>query len=157
MAIDPAVGRIVADADVLAADLLVDGPARDALDLIRSHTWLTLLASPRLLDDTTHCIASLTGPDLADTWHHKITSLATLVDHPPDDHPALATAHHGNARHILTFDDNLRTAQTGAAIREHLETSIKHPHAFTTLFDPETLYPMIVGGTYPGPDHDPRT
>ncbi|ERH12524.1 MAG: hypothetical protein J07HB67_01544 [halophilic archaeon J07HB67] len=34
--------------------------------------------------------------------------------------------------------------------------SVREPRAFATLFDPESLYPAVVGGEYPGPDRDPR-
>jgi hypothetical protein len=30
--------------------------------------------------------------------------------------------------------------------------SIKHPGGFATLFDPEKVYPAVIGGEYPGPD-----
>jgi hypothetical protein len=33
---------------------------------------------------------------------------------------------------------------------------VKSPAAFARLFDAESLYPAVVGGEYPGPDHDPR-
>ncbi|HMB50092.1 MAG TPA: hypothetical protein VKM69_05475, partial [Natronoarchaeum rubrum] len=54
---DPA--RIVAGADVLAADALVGGPARAALDHVRSHSWIDLVASDHLLDDAEAVIADL--------------------------------------------------------------------------------------------------
>jgi hypothetical protein len=42
------------------------------------------------------------------------------------------------------------------AIRGHVETSVRHPRAFATLFDAESLYREAIGGAYPGPDRDPR-
>ena len=46
---------VVADADVLAADLLcgeaAENPARTALDHVRRHSWMSLVASDPLLDD----------------------------------------------------------------------------------------------------------
>lgn len=153
---DPAIGRVVADADVLAADLLVDGAARAALDRIRSHSWLELVASDPLLTDAECVIAALTNEALAGDWREAVTALATVVSHPPQDHPALAAAVHGDARHVLSFDDRLRSAGAGMAIREHAETSVKHPDAFVRLADPAHLYAAVVGGDYPGPDRDPR-
>ncbi|MFB6299930.1 MAG: PIN domain-containing protein [Halobacteriales archaeon] len=149
-------GRVVADVDVLAADLFVDGPAREAIDILRRHSWLTLLASEPLLEETQTVIAELGDPSLAIDWNEKIRSECELVDHPEDDQPAIATAYHGQAVHVLSFDDDLRSAQTGASIRPYVETSVKHPKGFARLFDPESIYPEVVGGEYPGPDRDPR-
>jgi len=153
---DPSPARIVADADVLAADLLVGGTARDALDQIRSHSWVTLVASDALLDDAEAVIADLSDPALATDWRDHIEARREPVDHPEGDHPALASALHGGAMHVLTFDDGLQSAAAGAAIRGRVETSVKHPSAFATLFDPESLYEAVNEGSYPGPDRDPR-
>ena len=153
---DPAIGRVVADADVLAADLLIDGAAREALDRIRSHSWLELVASDPLLADAECVIAGLADEALARDWREAVAGLATVVSHPPQDHPALAAAVHGDARHVLSFDDRLRSAGAGMAIREHAETSVKRPDAFVRLADPARLYAAVVGGDYPGPDRDPR-
>lgn len=153
---DPAVGRVVADADVLAADLLVDGVARTALDRIRGHSWLELVASEPLLDDAECVITRLADEDLATDWRTATEAVATIVSHPSEDHPALATAVHGDARHVLSFDDRLLTAGAGMAIREHAETSVKRPDAFVRLADPERLHAVVVGEDYPGPDRDPR-
>jgi len=156
--VDPSPARIVADADVLAADLLVGGDARDALDGVRAHSWVTLVASDPLLDDAEAVVATLTegDADLAVEWRARIETLREPVAHPGDDHPALASAYRGGAMHVLTFDDGLRSAGAGAAIRGRVETSVKHPRAFATLFDPGSLYEAVEGGEYPGPDRDPR-
>ena len=150
--------RVVADADVLAADLLVGGDARRALDLVREHSWIELVASEHLLDDAAAVIGELApgDPDLAPDWRAKIQADATLVDHPEDDHPALAAAYHAEAPHVLSFDESLRSARAGAAIRARVETSVKHPDGFAALFDPANMYRTVVGGEYPGPDRDPR-
>lgn len=153
---EPDPTRIVADADVLAADLLVGGPARDALDVLRSHSWLTLVATDELLSEAERIIAQCSDEDIALAWRAKIEDLACLVEQPPDDHPALAAAYHGNAAQVLSFDDTLQSAKTGATLRPHLTTSIRSPDAFVLIFDPERLYPTVVDGAYPGPDRDPR-
>lgn len=153
---DPGVARVVADADVLAADLLVGGDARDALDIVRRHSWVTLLASGPLLATAESIIEDVADADLAADWRAKIETLAELVDHPPDDHPALASAAAGDARHVLSLDAALRSATAAATIRSLIETSVKHPAGFARLFDPETIHPVAVGGSYPGPDRDPR-
>ncbi|MFB6143374.1 MAG: hypothetical protein ABEJ30_08560 [Halorientalis sp.] len=154
MSPDPA--RFVADADVLAADLLVGGPARDALDLARAHSWVTLVASDPLLADAEAAIADCADPDLAADWRRKVESLRERVEHPAGDHPALASAHRGEAAHVLSFDEDLASVATGVALRPHLDVSVRHPQAFTALFEPADLYEVAVGGTYPGPDRDPR-
>lgn len=151
---DPA--GVVADADVLVADLLVGGDARRALDSIREHSWVTLYASDSLLDDAEAVIAELADADLATDWREKIEPEVELVDHPDGDQPALAAAYQGNAAHVLTFDDGLTTAEAGMTIRTRIQVSIKQPDAFAALFDPESLYDAVVGGEYPGPDRDPR-
>ncbi|QPV61844.1 hypothetical protein I7X12_13930 [Halosimplex litoreum] len=148
--------RIVADADVLAADLLVGGYARDALDLVRAHSWVTLVASDALLDDAESVITDLADPELAVDWRERIEGLREPVDHPEGDHPALASALHGGAMHVLSFDESLGSAAAGAAIRGRVETSVRSPRAFATVFDAESLYEAVEGGEYPGPDRDPR-
>lgn len=148
--------RIVADADVLAADLFVGGPARAALDLVRSHSWLTLVLTEPLIDDTSALITRFADETLASDWRSLITQSASIVDQPAGDHPALAAAYHGNAGHILSFDERLQSAEAGTAIRQQLETSIKSPAGFVRLFDPEPLYEAVIGESYSGPDRDPR-
>lgn len=149
--------RVVADADVLASDLLCGGPAREAMDLIRGHDWVTLVSSQPLLDDAMAVIADLADDDLAEAWQAAAQDLAELVEHPAGDHPALASAYRGDAVHVLSFDEGLRSAKAGVAIRSRVETSVKHPSAFARLFDPESMYEIVVGGEYPGPDRDPRS
>jgi len=148
--------RVVADADVLAADLLVGGAAREALDHVRAHSWVTLVTSDPLLADAEAVVADLADPALARDWREKVAELGERVAHPPGDQPALACALHGEAAHVLSFDESLLTAGAGAAIRTRVETSVKRPDAFATLFDPASLYEAVGGGSYPGPDRDPR-
>lgn len=150
------VARVVADADVLAADLLVGGPSREAMDLVRAHSWVTLVASDPLLDDAAAVVAHLADESLADDWRGRAEELAERVDHPAGDHPAVASAYRGGARHVLSLDESMGSAAAGVAIRSRVETSVKHPAAFARLFDPASVYPVAVGGEYPGPDRDPR-
>jgi hypothetical protein len=154
--VDPTPARVVADADVLAADLLVGGDAREALDPVRAHSWVALVASDSLVDDAAAVVATLADADLAADWRREFERLREPVAHPAGDHPALASAYRGGAMHLLTYADELRSAGAGAAIRGHVETSVKHPRAFATLFDAASLYAAVEGGTYPGPDRDPR-
>jgi hypothetical protein len=151
---DPA--ALAADADVLAADLFVGGDARDAMDAVRAHDWVTLVASEPLLDDAEAVVRALGDDDLASDWREAIESLATVVEHPEGDHPALSAAVHGNAAHVLSLDERLQSPATGAALSRRADVSVKSPAGFARLFDPEALYPTVVGGEYPGPDHDPR-
>ncbi len=148
--------RVVADADVLAADLLVGGAARRALDHVRSHSWLTLVASDPLLDDAEAIIASLADADLASDWRDRIESARVRVDQTPGDHPALASAYEGNAAHLLSFDDRLGSTTGNLRLKEVMAVSVRPPDAFARLFDPESLYMATHEGEYPGPDRDPR-
>ncbi|MGQ4554511.1 DUF7384 family protein [Halobellus sp. GM3] len=148
--------RVVADADVLAADLLVGGDARDALDHLREHSWTTLLASGPLLDDAEAVLSDLTESDLAAAWRERAEAWVESVAQPPGDHPALATAYRGGAMHLLSYDERLLSAKAGAALGGRLSVSARHPRAFATLFDAESLYREVVGDAYPGPDRDPR-
>ncbi|QLH80118.1 DUF7384 family protein [Halosimplex pelagicum] len=148
--------RIVADADVLAADLLVGGDAREALDHVRAHSWVALVASDPLLDDAEAVIADLADSEIAADWRERVEALREPVDHPAGDHPALASALHGGAMHVLTFDESLGSAAAGAAIRGRVEASVRSPRAFAAVFDAESLYEAVEGGEYPGPDRDPR-
>jgi predicted nucleic acid-binding protein len=148
--------RVVADADVLAADLLVGGSSRDALDHVRRHSWVELVASDPLLADAEAVITTCADADLAADWREKIESERVAVEHPPEDHPALASAYRGNAAHLLTFDDRLTSARANQTLGQRLTVSVRPPDAFATLFDAESLYESIHDGPYPGPDRDPR-
>lgn len=148
--------RVVADADVLAADLLVGGPAREAMDQIRRHGWIDLVATEALLDDTEAVVSALADERLAADHRAKLVDTADVVDQEPGDHPGLAAAHRGGAAHLLTFDPGLRSAGAGAALRDRLEVSVRSPDAFARVFDPAPLYEATAGEPYPGPDADPR-
>ncbi|GAB3020291.1 DUF7384 family protein [Natronobiforma cellulositropha] len=156
MAERPNPARVVADADVLAADLLVGGETRAALDHVRAHSWVELLTSDPLLERTETLVARLADADLAAAHRARLETDSRRVDHPEGDHPALATAYRGRAAHLLSFDDRLRSAATGAALQPRVALSIRSPDAFARLFDPESLYEALEGGPYPGPDRDPR-
>ena len=154
MSVDPT--RVVADADVLAADLFVDGSARAAMDHVRSHSWLTLVASDPLLDDAEAVIATLGDAHLAADWRERAEAEREVVDHPEEDHPALASAYHGNAAHLLAFDETLRSAKAGLSIKPHASLSVRSPDAFVSVFDAASLYEATHDEAYPGPDRDPR-
>ncbi len=153
---EDAPARVVADADVLAADLLCGGAARAALDIVRRHSWVSLVASDPLLDDAEAVIAGLADADLAADWRERTEREREPVDHPDSDHPALASAYRGGAAHVLSYDETLRSARTGVALNEHMNVSVRTPDAFAALFDAESLYELVEGGAYPGPDRDPR-
>jgi hypothetical protein len=158
---EPSPARVVADADVLAADLLCGGDARAALDHLRSHSWTALVASDALLDDAEAVIASLAGESLAAEslaaeWRERVEAWREPVEHPDGDHPALASAYHGGAMHVLSFDESLTSARAAAGLTARFPVSVRDPAAFASLFDAESLYPEVVGGEYPGPDRDPR-
>jgi hypothetical protein len=162
----PSPASVVADADVLAADLLCGGPAdadpaaaRAALDHLRAHSWTTLVATGPLLDDAEAVISDLADTDLAADWRGHIADWAVVVEQTPGDHPALAAAHGGPAAHILTFDESLASAGAGANLRKHLDVSVRHPRAFARVFDAAALWAAVHDADpddYPGPDRDPR-
>ncbi|MFC7096962.1 DUF7384 family protein [Halobaculum marinum] len=153
---EPSPARVVADADVLAADLLVGDAARDALDPLRAHSWTTLVASDALLDDAEAVVERLADADLATAWRATVEAWREPVVQPPGDHPALASAYRGGAMHVLSFDDRLTAAGTGAGLTDRFPVSVRDPRAFAALFDAEKLYPEVGDGAYPGPDRDPR-
>ncbi|MFC6768260.1 DUF7384 family protein, partial [Natrinema soli] len=73
--------------------------------------------------------------------------------------PALASAYRGEAAHLLSYDERLRSAEAGLTLQPRVSVSVRPPDAFARLFDPESLYEAveaIEGGEYPGPDRDPR-
>ena len=148
--------RVVADTDVLAADLLVGGAAREALDRLRGHSWTTLVASDALLDDTEAIVAALATPELAADHREKLAAWTERVDHPAGDHPGLASAYRGGAAHLLSFDPSLTSVDAAAAMQPHVSLSVRTPDAFARLFDPGTLWPTVGDGPYPGTDRDPR-
>jgi predicted nucleic acid-binding protein len=148
--------RVVADADVLAADLFVGGGAREALDCVREHSWMTLVASDSLLAETGAVVASLGDEALAEDWRDRIEAERVRVEHPPDDHPGLASAYRGRAAHLLTLDEGLASAGANLSLQPHMQLSVRTPGAFARLFDPAALYEATRDGAYPGPDRDPR-
>ena len=153
---EPSPARVVADADVFAADLLCGGTAREALDHLRRHSWTTLVASDALANDAEELIGSLTDEQLAADWRDRVDDWREPVTHPADDHPALASAYRGGAMHVLSLDAELTGPGTAAGLSSAFPVSVREPAAFAALFDPESLYPEVVGGEYPGPDRDPR-
>lgn len=152
----PNPARVVADADVLAADLLVGGDAREALDHVRRHSWVDLVASDPLLDQTEALVAQLADADLAADHRARLEAERVAVDQPEGDQPALASAYQGNAAHLLSYDERLRSAKSGLTLQPRISVSVRPPDAFARLFDPESLYDVVEGGAYPGPDRDPR-
>jgi len=153
---EPSPTRVVADADVLAADLFVGDAARDALDHVRRHSWMDLVASDPLLDDAAAVVADLADAGLAADWRARVAADRVRVEHPADDHPALAAAYRGGAAHLLSFDGRLTSAAGNRSVRPHMPVSVREPDAFARLFDPESLYEAQFDDTYPGPDRDPR-
>ena len=156
---DPAPTRVVAAPGVLTADLFVDGPARAALDLLRAHSWTTLVASDPLLDAAERAVARLSGDTddaLAADWRVRAAAWRERVVGPAGDDPTLASAYRGGAMHVLTTDERVTSAAGGTALRARVETSAREPAAFARLFDPASLYEHAVDGTYEGPDRDPR-
>lgn len=153
---DPDPARVVADADVLAADLLSGGAAREALDHVRAHSWVDLVASDPLLDDAEAVVAALTDEALAADWRRRVERERVPVEHAPGDHPALASAYESNAAHVLSLDGELTSTGANLSLQPHVQVSVRVPAAFATLFDPAALYEAVEGGEYPGPDRDPR-
>ncbi|ELZ42275.1 hypothetical protein C471_04515 [Halorubrum saccharovorum DSM 1137] len=154
---DPSPARVAVDADALAADLLVGGAAREALDALRSHAWTTLVASDALLDDAEAVIASLADDGLAADWRDAVERWREPTPQPAGDHPALASAYRGGAMQVVSLDPSLTGAEAAAALRDRMKVSVREPRAFATVFSPAGLYPEAVGGEYPGPDRDPRS
>ncbi|WP_418285889.1 DUF7384 family protein [Halorubrum sp. DTA46] len=154
---EPSPARVVADADVLAADLLVGGAAREALDALRSHGWTTLVASDSLLDDAEAVIASLSDVALAGDWRETVETWREPAAHPTGDHPALGSAYRGAAMQVVSLDPAFTGPRAAAGLRDRLPVSVREPRAFATVFSPAKLYPEAVGGAYPGPDRDPRS
>ncbi|PSP94624.1 hypothetical protein BRC91_05180 [Halobacteriales archaeon QS_4_62_28] len=142
--------RIVAGADVLAADLLVGGDARAALDHVREHSWLTLVASDPLLDDAEAVIETLADDALAADWRTRIEAEREGVSHPPEDHPGLASAYRGEAAHLLSYDESLRSANAGLSIQPYADLSVRPPDAFARLFDAQSLYEATFDDDYTG-------
>lgn len=148
--------RVVADADVLAVDLLVGGPARRALDDVRSHSWLSLVASDPLLEDAAAVVSTLASDDLATAWRQRIEADRVRVEHPVGDHPALASALEGDAAHLLSFDADLASARGNLSLQPALAVSVRTPAAFERVFDAAALYEATHADAYPGSDVDPR-
>ena len=124
---------------------------------MREHSWLTLVASDRLLGDAEAVVADLADEPLAADWRERVEWWREPVDQTAGDHPGLASAHAGNAAHLLSFDERLTSATGGANLRAHVDLSVRTPKAFAAVFDAERLWPESGEGEYPGPDTDPRS
>lgn len=148
--------RVVADADVLAADLLVGGASRAALDVVRSHSWMDLVASDALLEDAAAIVRRLADGSLAEDWRDRAARERVRVEHPEGDHPGLASAHRGGAAHLLSLDGNLTGVDAAVSLQGRVQVSVRTPAAFETVVDPASLYAEVEDGEYPGPDRDPR-
>lgn len=148
--------HVVADSDVLAADLLVGDSSREALDMVRDHSWLDLIATEKLLDDAEAIIRTLSDSGLASEWRSAVAVLVRIVEQPPEDHPALAAAYHGDAPHIISLDTGLTGVEAGASLQGRLDVSVRSPDAFVSVVDPATIYELVFEDDYPGPDRDPR-
>ena len=153
---DPRPTRVVADADVLAADVCLGGDAGRALEPLYRHSWTTLVASDPLIADAEAVIESVADRSLAADWRELIDAWREPVGQPAGDHPALASAYRGGAMHILSFDEGLTASGTGLALHERFPVSVRQPDAFALLFDPENLYASEHTEAYPGPDREPR-
>ena len=149
---------IVADVDVLVADLFIGKASREALDILRAHDWLTLIATDELITEATVIIEELSSAELASQWESRFRREAVVVEPVLQGNAALVAAAAGNAATVLSLDERLQSSAAGTAIRSHLATSVKSPHAFNRLLDPEQYYVATGGepGGYTGPDRDPR-
>ena len=152
----PGHARVVADADVLAADLLVGGSAREALDIVRRHSWLESVVTDPLLSDAETVVADLADDGLAADWRRLLEERAVVVEQPAGDHPALAAAYRGEAAHLLSLDGRLRSPEAGTNLRGVMDVSVRSPDAFVSVFDPAAVYELLFEEPYPGPDRDPR-
>lgn len=148
--------RIVVDADVLAADVLVGDAPRVVLDTVRAHSWLDLIATDPLLSDAESVIEECATRRLATEWREAIGPLVTSVEQPAADHPALAAAYRGGAAHLVSLDDRLRSPAAGAELRGAMDVSVRSPAAFVAVFDPAVAYESAFETEYAGPDRDPR-
>lgn len=153
---EPQPVTVVADAGVLAADVFGDDDASAALEPLWQHSWTTLVASDNLLADAEAVIETIANGELATDWRTAIESWRDSVVHPPQDHPALASAYRGGAMHLLSFDAKLTDSQAGAALSGRFPVSVRSPAAFAQLFDPESLYATVDDGPYPGTDRGSR-
>ena len=153
---EPSPTRVVADADVLAADCCLDGPSRTVLDGLYEHSWMTLVASDQLLDDAAAVIERVADRSLADEWREAIDAWRQPVGQPAGDHPAVASAYRGGAMQLLSYDDQLTASAAGAALTDRFPVSVRQPDAFVLLFDPASLYANAHDDAYSGPDHEPR-
>ncbi len=148
MAKHPHPARIVADPPVLVADLLVGGPARDALAYVRDHEWVDLVASDPLLAQTERLVTALADDALATAHRERLAADCICVEHPPEDHPALASAYQGRAAHLLSYDESLRSATAGLTLQPRVSVSVRPPDAFARLFDPESVAEALADGAY---------
>lgn len=153
---EPSPTRVVVDADVLAADICLDGPARAVLGDLYRQSWMTLVASDQLLADAEAVIETVATEALATEWRDQITAWRQPVDHPSEDHPALGSAYRGGAMHVLSFDEALTSSAAGATLNNYVSVSVRQPDAFQLLFDPASLYATEHDGQYPGPDRPSR-
>ncbi|MFB6186889.1 MAG: hypothetical protein ABEI86_08495 [Halobacteriaceae archaeon] len=146
----------VIDSDVLIADLLIDGKARQALDLLRSHSWITVSISPELITECTTVLAEFIDDAVVNAWEEKITTFGNCVTPTATGNRALACAKEADAAHVITYDQRLLGVKAGVNMKPYVETSVKTPDSFLSIFEPEQLYEAVYDSPYEGPDQDPR-
>lgn len=131
--------RVVADTDVLAADLLVGGSAREAIDMIRTHDFLSLITTDTILLETHRIIETLTEKGLADDWLSRARRDFPVVEPDGSGQPAIEAAAASNAATVLSLEERLLSTQAGLTIRDHVATSVRSPRAFVAMVDPAAL------------------
>ncbi|MDR9445656.1 MAG: hypothetical protein RI544_05840, partial [Haloquadratum sp.] len=93
------------------------------------------------------------GAGAADAWA-AATERMHVISVPRGDHPALAAAYRGGARHLVTDDQAVLGAEPGATLGPRVGVSARTPAAFLQLYDPAAAYEALFDDAYPGPDAD---
>ena len=145
------IARVALDLSVLIDDLCGVGAAYDVGERLRAHGWIEPVIAASTAARIQEALVTMVGAGTADAWA-AATERMHVISVPHGDHPALAAAYRGGARHLVTDDEALVGAETGATLGPRVGVSARTPPAFLQLYDPAAAYEALFDDAYPGPD-----
>ncbi|MDR9412019.1 MAG: hypothetical protein RI531_05230 [Haloferacaceae archaeon] len=151
VATDRSIARVALDLRVLTGDLCGAGLAHEVGERLRAHGWIEPVIAAPTAARIQEALVTVVGAGAADAWA-AATERMHVISVPRGDHPALAAAYRGGARHLVTDDEAVLGAEPGATLGPRVGVSARTPAAFLQLYDPAAAYEALFDDAYPGPD-----
>ena len=149
--VERSIARVALDLSVLIDDLCGVGAPHEVGERLRAHGWIEPVIAASTAARIQEALVTMVGAGTADAWA-AATERMHVISVPHGDHPALAAAYRGGARHLVTDDEALVGAETGATLGPRVGVSARTPPAFLQLYDPAAAYAALFDDAYPGPD-----